>query len=147
MVFGNIKDLDDYKWLEEKIYKCLAFVKNHDMAEYSAGSYKPEGMTMNINEFMTDDVENRLWEAHRRYIDIHLVLEGTEQIDIAWADMLEAEEYSEEKDIQFLHGDKNASVVLGAGDFAVCYPKDIHRPGVAVNEKSEVKKAVFKVLA
>lgn len=148
MVFGNIEHIDEFKWLEKSIYECLEYVKNHDMEQFDEGSYNPEGrLKMNINKYMTSSAEGRAFEAHRKYIDIHLILEGTERVDVAYTDKLDGEEYSEANDIQFLNGKANGTVIMEKGDFIVCYPNDAHLPAVAVDAKSEVKKAVFKVLA
>lgn len=44
-----------------------------------------------------------------------------------------------------MDGEKNASVILGEGDFLICYPSDGHRTAVQVGEPETIKKAIFKV--
>lgn len=34
MVFGNIRDLEDYGYLEEEILKCFAYAEKHDLMSY-----------------------------------------------------------------------------------------------------------------
>ena len=84
MVFGNIRDLEDYGYLEEEILKCFAYAEKHDLMSYEKGSHEIQGdhLFVNIVEYETTETENRFWEAHRNYLDLHLMLEGKERIDI-----------------------------------------------------------------
>ena len=38
MIFGNIKDLNDYPFLEEGIRKAFAYTASHDLLHYKKGS-------------------------------------------------------------------------------------------------------------
>ena len=43
MVFGNIRDLKDYGYLEEEVLKCFAYAKEHDLLSYEKGSHEIDG--------------------------------------------------------------------------------------------------------
>ncbi len=101
---------------------------------------------MNIVEYETKKPEDRFWEAHKDYLDVHVNISGKEQIDLNFLGNLACGVYQPEGDFQPADGEKNASVVMETGDFLVCYPEDAHRTAVAVDGKPEtVKKAIFKV--
>lgn len=34
MVFGNVRDLKDYGYLEEEVLKCFAYAKEHDLLAF-----------------------------------------------------------------------------------------------------------------
>ena len=55
MVFGNIRDLKDYSYLETEILKCFEYTKNHDLLSYEKGSYEIDGdnLFLNIVEYET----------------------------------------------------------------------------------------------
>ncbi|WP_300276181.1 YhcH/YjgK/YiaL family protein, partial [Peptacetobacter sp.] len=56
-------------------------------------------------------------------------------------------EYQEEGDFLPLDGEAvNSEVILRKGDFLVCYPEDAHMTALKVEEKSSIKKAIFKVI-
>jgi len=101
---------------------------------------------VNACSYDTRVFEDCRFEAHRRYIDVQMVLEGQERIDVQFVDALEAEPFDEEADNMFLDGAAAASVVMTPGTFVACFPEDAHKPGIAVNGSEPVKKAVFKVL-
>lgn len=147
MVFGNIRDLNDYGFLEEKIKKCFAYAKENDLMSYEKGSHEIEGddLFVNIVEYETTNVENRFWEAHRYYLDLHLMLDGKEKIDVNFTDNLEQKEFVEKDDFLPMEGKENGFVILEEGDFLLCYPKDAHRTAVQVEDPMKIKKAIFKI--
>jgi len=83
-------------------------------------------------------------EAHRKYIDIQLVLEGDEHM--GWkplADCLNPiGEYSEEKDIRFFHDAPTAWVPVPPHHFCIFFPEDAHAPLVG---SGTIRKVIFKV--
>ena len=87
------------------------------------------------------------YEAHKKFIDIQLILSGKELIAVTPIEKMEIkDEYNETKDVMFFqHNDECTDYVLESGDFLILYPQDVHMPGVCVNEKSAVRKIVVKV--
>ena len=91
-------------------------------------------------------MENRFWEAHKNYLDLHLMLDGKEQIDVNFIGNMEEKEFVEKDDFLPLEGDKNGHVILEKDDFLICYPNDAHRTAVKVNNPKKIKKAIFKII-
>lgn len=147
MIFGNIKTLQEYPFLEEQIKKCFTYAAHNDLLSFEKGSHEIDGdrLYVNIVEYTTTQAEDRFWEAHKKYLDVHLMLCGREQIDLNFIQNMDVKEYVEESDFLPMDGDKNSSVVLRAGDYLICYPSDGHRTAVAVEEPESIKKAIFKV--
>ena len=148
MIFGNVNHLEEFPFLEKKIMECFAYLKEHDLASYEKGYHKIDGdrFFVNIVEYTTTTPEERFWEAHRQYLDVHVMLHGSEQIDVNFIQNMEQKSFVEKDDFLPLEGDKNGSVILRNDDFLICYPSDGHRPAVSVNEPEPIKKAIFKVL-
>lgn len=147
MIFGNIHNLKEFPFLEEKIKECFEYAKNHNLVSYEKGSYEIDGerLFVNIVEYTTTKPEERFWEAHKNYLDVHVMLQGTEQIDLNFIQNMDVKEFVEKDDFLPMDGDKNSSVILRDGDFLICYPSDGHRTAVAVQEPEKIKKAIFKV--
>lgn len=148
MIFGNIKNLQEYDYLLSDIKKCFEYASSNDLLNYEKGSYKIDGddLFVNIVEYETTDVENRFWEAHRKYLDLHLMLDGQEQIDINFIGNMKKKEFVEKDDFLPLEGDKNGHVILKKDDFLICYPNDAHRTSVKVGHSQKIKKAIFKII-
>ena len=148
MVFGNIRDLKDFSWLEEGVRKSFQYAQEHDLLSYEKGRHDIDGddLFVNIVEYETTTPEERFWEAHRQYLDLHFMLRGPEQIDVGFIDDMEQKEYVEQDDFLPLEGEPSARIVLkNAGDFLLCYPADAHRTAVAVDGPAVIKKAIFKI--
>ena len=84
MIFGNIHNTGEYAFLPENVQKCFAYAREHNLLSYGKGSHEIEGKELFFNrtEYMTTEPEARFWEAHREYLDVHLILSGTERIDV-----------------------------------------------------------------
>lgn len=147
MVFGNVRDLKDFGFLTENVRKCFDYARNHDLLSYETGSHPIDGdeLFVNIVEYETTTPENRFWEAHRQYLDLHFMLRGPEQIDVNFIDNMAQKEFVEKDDFLPLEGEPNSHVVLNAGDFLLCYPADAHRTAVQVGSPAVIKKAIFKI--
>lgn len=147
MIFGNVQNLEEYPFLEEQVKECFEYAKAYDLAGYEKGSHEIDGdrLFVNIVEYETVAAEERFWEAHKNYLDVHLMLHGTEQIDLNFIQNMDVKEFVPKDDFLPMDGKKNSSVILRDGDFLICYPSDGHRTAVAVNDSEKIKKAIFKV--
>lgn len=147
MIFGNIQNLKEYSFLENGIRECFDYAKAHELRNYGTGSHEIDGerLFVNIVEYETTLPQNRFWEAHRDYLDLHLMLCGTEQIDLNFISNMVQGDYVKQDDFLPMEGEKNGSVILVRGDFLICYPNDGHRTAVAVKEPEKIKKAIFKI--
>ena len=92
------------------------------------------------------DEEQCVYEAHKKFADIHFVLSGSEKILLAPPESLaESTAYDEQKDIGFYTGKCSAEVVLQKGMFLVCYPQDAHMVLVKTGVDECIDKLVVKV--
>lgn len=87
------------------------------------------------------------FEAHRKMVDIQIVVSGTELINFAPINdnFVVEEPYDEMRDIMFMKGEVKDTVLLRAGDAYIIGPELAHMPGMAVNGSSHVKKIVLKI--
>ena len=147
MIFGNISKLAEYDFLPKAVLECFEYAKTHDLKSYAKGSHEIDGerLFVNIVEYTTTSPEERFWEAHKNYLDVHFMLDGCEQIDLNFIQNMQLKEFVPKDDFLPMDGEKNSSVVLNNGDFLICYPADAHRTAVAVDKPGTIKKAIFKV--
>lgn len=148
MIFGNVSDLATYEYLEDRLKECFQYAKENDLSNYETCCHKIHGddLFVNIVEYETTSPENRFWEAHRDYLDLHFMLKGPEQIDVNFIQNMSVKEYVPADDFLPMDGPANGNVVLEEGDFLLCYPADAHRTAIAYEGKSvTIKKAIFKI--
>ena len=147
MIFGNMDHVEEFPYLEKGIKECFEYAKTHDLASFEKGSHEIDGdrLFVNIVEYTTTTPEERFWEAHKKYLDVHVMLRGTEQIDLNFIQNMKLNEFVEKDDFLPLEGPENAHVVLTDKDFLICYPKDGHRTAIAAGDPVVIKKAIFKI--
>jgi biofilm protein TabA len=148
MIYDTFEHEESYFPKESPIYKALSFARDFDSSAPD-GRYeiKADSLYALVSSYETSPAMERRFEAHRKYIDIQVLLEGEEKIEVSLsADLKPLQEYSETKDVIFLEPPREyASLVMKPGYFAVFYPHDIHRPNCDLHGKRHVRKIVLKV--
>ena len=89
--------------------------------------------------------EESFFEAHRRYLDIHIMVEGEERVDMNRPEDLKLTDAQEGNYFYAYQWESWHSTVLKPGEFLVVFPGDAHRIKVQVDGPKTVSKAVFKV--
>jgi len=88
-----------------------------------------------------------VFEAHRRYADVHYIIEGCEKIvvaDVAGATLRGT--FDTVSDFGLFDCRGGTACILHPGDFLVCFPHDAHRVAIAPGEPAAVRKLVGKFL-
>lgn len=146
MIKGNLRNLD--KNLDKNIYTILNKLKGEELLSKELGVHKLDGEDFFVRaEYETKNYEESFIEAHKKYIDIHVTLCGSEVIEVEDIRKLQIKKkYDEENDCLILSGKTPKKVVLQKNDFLVCYPEDAHRVGIKHIDKEKIKKIVIKLL-
>ena len=146
MIFGNLKALHEYPFLEKQILECFAYAQAHDLKSLEKGSHPIDGdrLFVNIVEYTTTTPENRFWEAHRAYLDVHLMLDGTEQIDLNFIQNMVQKDTVPGDDFLPMDGEKWLCHPA-CRRLPDLLPSDGHRTAVAIDTPQPIKKAIFKV--
>ncbi|MDN6626960.1 MAG: YhcH/YjgK/YiaL family protein [Pisciglobus halotolerans] len=127
--------------------KVINYLKEHDLASKEKGSHPIEGedFFVNVIEYETTDEDNRIWESHKSYLDIHVVATGVERIYHSFIENMKAGSYHEEDDYLEITGTKENTINLSPNQLLVFYPEDTHKTGMKTDKEMTVKKGVFKV--
>ena len=146
MIFDRIENVNNYKGLG-RLYTALEFMAKTDFTNIPIGKYELDDNIYYMVQQYDTNPDKTVAEAHKKYIDIQYIVKGEEIIAVA---PIQTEkklvDAKEEKDV-WHYECETQPVVLKDGDFMVLYPSDLHLPGKAVNEPSEVLKVVIKVKA
>ena len=148
MIVGNIHHLQS--WLPEELREAIEYIKSHVSDETAKGKHAIDGdrLFYLISEDTTEPQAARRAEYHARYLDIQIVLRGSEGMTFSTLPPGEPQtDWLAEKDIAFLaEGQQEKTVILNEGDFVVFYPGEVHKPLCAVGAPAKVRKAVVKML-
>lgn len=146
MILAKNRDAAAYRGVHPRLDRALDCLTDEFLASVGTQTRRLDGDALYVTRFDYDTLplEETFFEAHRRYLDIHVMLRGAERVDIAHPDGLTLFEHS--GDFYGYRGDAEQSLVLRPGEFLVVFPGDAHRIKIAAGEPEAVSKAVFKIL-
>jgi biofilm protein TabA len=149
MIADQIRNYELYKIMNERVDRAVEYIQTHTFAGLHTGMHEVEGQEIyfNLIEYETKEVEERFWESHKKYLDLHYILEGKEFIGHEQFDrMTIKQEYEEKDDFYLLNGKVQSKVKLEQGDFMLLFPNDAHMTAIKVDGPEKVRKVVFKIL-
>ncbi|NRA27664.1 MAG: YhcH/YjgK/YiaL family protein [Opitutales bacterium] len=107
-----------------------------------------ESVFAEVAQYQPKALDQAVFESHRRYADIQIVLKGREQILVSdEISHVVIQPYEVKKDLEFAQiGTRYTTIDMFPGKLEVFFPADLHAPGIANVDCSEVLKLVIKVL-
>ena len=124
-----------------------SFIRTHDLMDMPLGRITLDDDRLYINNCLCDAVEasQQRLEAHRRYGDLHLLLQGEETIGWKPRNELPLADapYDEKEDICFWTDTPSTYITLHPYHSLLVLPSDAHAPLIG---KGKIRKAVVKFL-
>lgn len=146
MILDRLSHASTYGGLAPRIQRALQHLATTDWSAVGPGRYELEASNLVaiVSDYETQPEPQVPWEAHRQYIDVQYVHTGVERIGYAHLSSLDVGTYDEARDLLPATG-TGGFVRLPAGSFAILWPHDAHRPGIADGASERVRKVVVKV--
>lgn len=127
----------------EVIDKVFELQKNPVLGRYDFENK----IYINVETYETFSYDEKEFEAHRKYVDVQILLKGKESIYVSDVDdpgLEITKPYV--PDIVFMEGGVITSAVpLDEGEFCVLTPKHAHKPCIRRKTTEKVIKAVIKL--
>lgn len=146
MIVDKLSNIGRYALMIKDCDQLSAFVQGHDFSALS-GKYPIDGTDIVIAPFEYDTKLSARWETHHTHMDIHVVIEGAEEMEwIPAQHVNQSVEYVPERDVEFFSDPVQGSrVKVEAGYFCLVMPEDAHKGMMAVNGlTAHGKKCVIK---
>lgn len=144
MILDSIANIGQYATLHPAFERAVRFVvDNVDMPD---GRYVLDGDNLFVTFTETElrRAEDAPIEAHRRYIDIQIVLNGTESY--GWRAVSDCRapkgEFDTANDIIFYNDSHTTTLTAHGEEFVIFFPSDGHAPLIG---SGTVRKAIIKV--
>ena len=147
MIYGNIAYADRYASLHPLLPQLFAYVKSHDLLHTPMGKIVLDGDKLFINNVNPECLaqEKQVLEVHRRYIDVHILLEGKERV--GWRNTDDCKElahpYDEGGDFATYFDKPTTYIDMMPNDFLIVFPEDAHAPIIG---SGKIRKAIAKVM-
>lgn len=146
----NVEFARQYQSNKKYWDEAFAFITHTNLDTLSAGKHVIDGDNVfaTVTDGPTKDLDKTGWEAHRNYIDLHLVIKGKEKIGIMNpANAKVTNPYDPAKDVENydVNSVKGDYYTEEPGTLYIMFPQNSHRPGIHVDGYDKVKKLVVKV--
>lgn len=146
MILSSLSQSSRYIALHPLFQRAFEYIRDNDLYNMAPGRYHIVGddLIAIVEHVAGRSKEMAKLEAHRKYIDIQLVLEGDEAM--GWKPLEDClnpvSEHSMEKDIRFFHDAPASYVPVPPDHFCIFFPEDAHMPLIG---SGNIKKVIFKV--
>lgn len=150
MIYGEIKDLNQYKGISENLDKAIEYILSGEYKKGTPGKNVIDGDNLYFNYpscAKTKELEDGFFESHKQYIDIHVVISGEENLGfVPRPEATLTKEYDSEGDYELLDGEIKNMIHLTPERFVMFFPDEPHMALLKVGEVKEITKVIFKVL-
>ena len=149
MIFDRLENQNLYPF-DEAWKAAFDFLKTVT-PETATGKYLIQGNDLyaGVDSYNTKARDIAKLETHRKYVDIQVLISGSEIFEVFQKQELTVSEpYNSEKDAEFYQvpAKPRAQITMNPGQFIVFFPEDAHMPCLMTgNSPQPVKKVVVKV--
>lgn len=147
MIVDHIRNKRLYETAHPLFSQAFAFIEAYLKEKKPVGKYEILGDTLFALVQAYDSKTEAKMEVHDKYIDLQYIVSGEEKM--LWADRSTLDiitPFPEGKDVAYVtEGDRPCAITFREGEFAIFYPTDAHKPGLATHTPTPVEKIVIKI--
>jgi YhcH/YjgK/YiaL family protein len=152
MIYDTTNALENYKGISKNLDTAIDYIMKNQFDTLETGAHKIDGdnVIVHIQNYETKDGQTAEYEAHKKYIDIQMTLEGEEYCYYTPLENLVATgPFNEDNDIGFFNSevDNGIALPLIPHMFSILFPHDAHKPCCTIKKVTPIKKVVIKVKA
>ena len=146
MILDLLGQSGRYAGLHPGFPRAFEFLAATDLAALPPGRHTIDGDRLYVSIDHKDGRgrDGARLEAHRRYIDIQVTIEGDEEI--GWMPLeacgSPAGGFDDSKDLGFFKAPVSTWLAVPRGSFAIFFPHDVHAP---LAGRGPLKKAIVKI--
>jgi YhcH/YjgK/YiaL family protein len=145
MIVDQIENIKMYSPLLNYLEEGLEAISSQ-MTKLETGRYEFEHGFYLVQKGDTKPMAEGFYEAHRKYVDVQIIIEGSEEV--AWLNLKGLTEdvpYNAEKDVAFYTGNTSHAMYFSKGMFYIAFPHDGHRPVRHTEKQQSFTKIVLKL--
>jgi YhcH/YjgK/YiaL family protein len=142
MILDTLENAQNYFALHKDFHKAFEFLARADLKKLPTNTYEIDGDR--VYAIVAIDPgrkkEESLLEIHKKYIDIQLILDGTD--NMGWKPKAACKkpsgEYDSETDLQFFADEPDVWLAMKNDSFVIFFPEDAHMPLISTGQLHKV---------
>lgn len=147
MVLANINDFSNYQSLNPHFKTLIDYLNGHNLLSEDLGKIVVDGDNVYIHNIRAEGMsaDSQVLEMHKKYIDVHILLEGRETIGIKDLARIStfSKAYDEISECALSQEKADCYIEMMPGDIMICFPEDAHAPAIG---NGVIRKAIAKVI-
>lgn len=146
MIYDKVSNVGTYLGINKNLDIAIHEIQNGSYQKWEEGHYEIEGTNVFCNVVHIKTKQESSWERHEKYLDIHIIRDGSEKIRHAEMGSVSGwEDYDISGDYAIApYSTSGMDVVLKAGWFLIVFPQDAHISGLKYDSDIS-NKVIFKV--
>lgn len=145
MIVDRIERFQQYSRSVPEIYEAMKFAEKVKKENIPVGKYALENGFVLVQEGTTRPFDEADFEVHRKYLDIQILVSGTEYVEYAdIKDLKTKVPFDEEKDLELMEG-SGSKIQIKPDMFYILYPSDGHKPCCHEGIPTNYKKVLAKI--
>lgn len=149
MIYGEIRELKYYRGISKHLDMAIDMIEKGEYLKGKPGKNVIDGddLYFNYETAVTEDIEERFFEGHKNYIDIHILISGKEKIGYSpRSDVVRTLPWDRVRDFEKYEGSVDHLFEMAEDRFIMFFKEEPHMPLVCGEEGAQtIVKAVFKI--
>lgn len=144
MILDRLENAHRYKGMHPAVDQALDYLQKTDFSDMPTGRQKVNNqLDVIIDEYETVAAEASQYEAHKKYIDVQLILSGEEYMGVVpLTYQTPSKPYDAEKDFA-LYQVAGQMIQVKTNMFVIFFPTDLHMPCIGTPPR-KIRKVVMK---
>lgn len=148
VIIDTVMRLGEYRNIP-RVDAIVGFLRDTDSHTLATGDIPIHGneLYVKVLRYVPKVAEENDFEVHLSYTDVQVLIEGTEEVQMAPLDCLRPKtDRASEGDFQFFSAHSHVSkIVMRQGQFVTFFPQEPHKPGCKYGDiEIPILKLVFK---
>lgn len=145
MILDRVERYGQYGRCIPEIYEVIKFAEKVKKENTPVGKYPIQNGFILVQEGETRKFDEADFEVHRKYIDIQILVSGTEYVEYAdMQDLTTKVPFNEETDSEWMSGN-GCKIKITPDTFYILYPTDGHKPCCHEEVPTNYKKVLAKI--
>lgn len=146
MIIDKLQNIEMYISMFPELSHALEVIESH-LEHMEPGRFEFQNGYLLVQTGDVKPLNEGVFEAHKNYIDIQIVIRGSEML--YWnelEDLKSTTPYDETKDVAFFEGAEQHKMLITPGMFYAVFPKDGHKAIRTLEGVEDFEKIVVKLL-